>query len=155
MQNKRLGGIEHAAHIGIDDRIPLVSTHTRKHGITGDPGIINQRIDLLARVLQHARATAEYNVYYGRGRDAYDVRGRVAHEVLFNVTNGSYRGPSSQQGFSPFTTWTRGLAWAVLGFAEQLEFVERLGEDEQQNWIFDWEFCPAMIEHVDQTAAGR
>ena len=56
----------------------------------------------------------------------YDVRGRVAHESLFNVANGTYRGPSTQQGYSPFSTWTRGLAWAMLGFAEQLEFIATL-----------------------------
>ena len=58
-----------------------------------------------------------------RGRDTYDVRGRTAHESLFNVANGTYRGPNSQQGYSPFSTWTRGLAWAMTGFAEQLEFL--------------------------------
>jgi hypothetical protein len=83
-------------------------------------------VSLLDRLVQHARATAEYNVYFGRGRDRFDVRGRVAHESLFNVANGTYRGPSTQQGYSPFSTWTRGLAWAVLGFAEQLEFIETL-----------------------------
>lgn len=83
-------------------------------------------VDLLDRLLQHARATAQYSVYYGRGRDAYDVRGRVAHESIFNAANGSYRGPNSQQGFSPFTTWTRGLAWAMLGFAELLEYLATL-----------------------------
>jgi unsaturated chondroitin disaccharide hydrolase len=82
------------------------------------------RVSLLDRLVTHARATARYNVYFGRGRDRYDVRGRTAHESLFNPTNGTYRGPSSQQGYSPFTTWTRGLAWAMLGFAEQIEFVE-------------------------------
>jgi hypothetical protein len=63
-------------------------------------------------------------VYFGKGRDRFDVRGRVAHESLFNVANGTYRGPSTQQGYSPFSTWTRGLAWAMLGFAEQIEFLE-------------------------------
>jgi hypothetical protein len=87
------------------------------------------QVSLLTRLVQHARATAEHSVYYGRGRDAYDVRGRVAHESLFNVANGTYRGPNSQQGYSPFSTWTRGLAWAMLGFAEQLEFVATLPED--------------------------
>ena len=48
----------------------------------------------------------------------------MAHESLFNVANGTYRGPSTQQGYSPFSTWTRGLAWAMLGFAEQIEFLE-------------------------------
>src|SRR5439155_6788498 len=86
-------------------------------------------VSLVERVGQHAHATAEFSVYYGRGRDRFDVRGRVAHESLFNVVNGSYRGPSSQQGYSPFTTWTRGLAWAVLGFAEQLEFLATADAD--------------------------
>jgi unsaturated chondroitin disaccharide hydrolase len=85
-------------------------------------------VNLLERLLQHARATAEFSVYYGRGRDRLDLRGRVAHESLFNVANGSYRGPNTQQGFSPFTTWTRGLAWAMTGFAEQLEFLAALDD---------------------------
>src|SRR5439155_4839308 len=34
------------------------------------------------------------------------------------------RCPNSQQGYSPFSTWTRGLAWAILGYAEQLEFLD-------------------------------
>src|SRR5581483_5777452 len=86
-------------------------------------------INLLERLLQHARTTADFNVYYGRGRDRLDLRGRTAHEAIFNVANGSYRGPNSQQGFSPFTTWTRGLAWAMTGFAEQLEFLAILKDD--------------------------
>jgi unsaturated chondroitin disaccharide hydrolase len=84
---------------------------------------------LLERLVQHAQATATFNVYFGRGRDRFDVRGRVAHESLFNVANGTYRGPSTQQGYSPFTTWTRGLAWAMLGFAEQLEFIETVPDE--------------------------
>ena len=87
-------------------------------------------INLLDRLLQHARATADYSVYFGKGRDAYDVRGRTAHESLFNAANGTYRGPSSQQGYSPFSTWTRGLAWAMLGFAEQLEFLATIDSSE-------------------------
>jgi unsaturated chondroitin disaccharide hydrolase len=83
-------------------------------------------VNLLVRLLQHARATATFSVYYGRDRDAFDVWGRVAHESLFNPANGSYRGPATQQGYSPFSTWTRGLAWALLGFAEQIEFVSTL-----------------------------
>jgi len=85
-------------------------------------------VNLLERLLHHARATARFNVYFGRGRDRYDVRGRTAHESLFNVASGTYRGPSTQQGYSPFSTWTRGLAWAMLGFAEQIEFLATLPE---------------------------
>ena len=87
-------------------------------------------ISLLERLLQHARATAQYAIYYGTGRDTYDLRGRTAHESLFNVANGTYRGPSSQQGYSPFSTWTRGLAWAMLGYAEQIEFLATRRDDE-------------------------
>jgi hypothetical protein len=87
-------------------------------------------VSLLERLIQHASATARYSVYYGKGRDAYDVRGRVAHESLFNAANGTYRGPNSQQGYSAFSTWTRGLAWAMLGFTEQLEFMRILGDDD-------------------------
>ena len=88
------------------------------------------RVNLLTRLIHHALATAQYAVYYGAGRDTYDVRGRVAHESLFNPANGAYRAPNSQQGYSPFSTWTRGLAWAMLGFAEQLEFLATVADDE-------------------------
>lgn len=87
-------------------------------------------VNLLSRLVWHAYSTASFAVYYGKGRDTYDVRGRVAHESLFNPVNGTYRGPSSQQGYSPFSTWTRGLAWAILGFAEQLEFLGTVPPDE-------------------------
>jgi unsaturated chondroitin disaccharide hydrolase len=91
-------------------------------------------ISLLERLIEHARATAKYSVYYGNGRDAYDVRGRVAHESIFNVNDGRYRCPNSQQGYSPFTTWTRGLAWIMCGFAEQLECLRTLDDDELAPW---------------------
>jgi len=83
----------------------------------------DERISLLELLILHAITTAQHSVYYGEGRDLYDVRGRTAHEIIFNPSDGRYRCPNSQQGYSPFTTWTRGLAWAILGFAEQLEFL--------------------------------
>ena len=97
----------------------LVLAHSLGHVLMGEN---DRRISLLDRAVQHIRATLTYNVYYGRGRDAYDLRGRVAHESLFNVKDGNYRCPSTQQGYSPFSTWTRGLAWGLLGCTEQLEF---------------------------------
>jgi unsaturated chondroitin disaccharide hydrolase len=87
------------------------------------------QVNLLSRLVEHARATATYNVFYGRRPGPFDVRGRVAHESLFNAANGTYRGPSTQQGYSPFSTWTRGLAWALLGFAEEIEFLATLPAD--------------------------
>ena len=74
----------------------------------------DSREPLLKRLVAHALTTARYNVYYGKGRDIYDVRGRVAHESIFNVNDGRYRCPSTQQGYAPFTTWMRGLGWAGL-----------------------------------------
>jgi hypothetical protein len=85
-------------------------------------------ISLLGRLLQHAEATARFNVYLGAGRDAYDVRGRVAHESIFNLNDGAFRCPSSQQGYSPFSTWTRGLAWILCGYAEEAEWLAGLPE---------------------------
>jgi len=104
----------------------LALSHQLGHRLSAEQ---DAQISLLERLLQHARATAEFSVYYGRGRDVYDVRGRVAHESMFNAANGSYRGPSTQQGYTPFSTWTRGLAWAMLGFAEQLEFLATQSDD--------------------------
>jgi unsaturated chondroitin disaccharide hydrolase len=101
----------------------LAMSHVLGHRLFDEQ---DSQISLIDRLLQHARATAAYSVYYGSGRDTYDRRGRTAHESLFNVANGTYRGPSSQQGYSPFSTWTRGLAWAMLGFAEQVEFLETI-----------------------------
>jgi hypothetical protein len=90
----------------------------------------DERVSLLGRLVQHLTSTARWNVYYGRGRDHYDVRGRTAHESIFNTTDGTYRCPSTQQGYSPFSTWTRGLAWAMLGFAEELEFLQVLPDED-------------------------
>jgi len=90
----------------------------------------DSKVSLLHRLIRHAECTARTNVYFGKGRDAYDVPGRVAHESIFNIRDGSYRCPSSQQGYSPFTTWTRGHAWILCGYAEQLGFLETLSDEE-------------------------
>lgn len=99
----------------------LAVAHQLGHGLMAEA---DRKISLLQRLIVHAETTARFNVYYGEGRDAYDVRGRVAHESIFNVRDGNYRCPSTQQGYSPFTTWTRGHAWIVCGYAEQLEFLQ-------------------------------
>jgi hypothetical protein len=102
----------------------LALGHMLGHVLMGEN---DRRISLLDRLVRHARTTARFNVYYGEGRDGYDVPGRVVHESIFNVVDGAYRCPSTQQGYSPFTTWTRGLAWILCGYAEQLEFFAALG----------------------------
>src|SRR5437868_9814259 len=105
----------------------LALSHSLGHRLTGEN---DDSISLLERLLRHAETTALFNVYFGKGRDRYDIRGRVAHESIFNLNNSTYRCPSSQQGYSPFTSWTRGLAWIILGYAEQLEFLRTLPEAE-------------------------
>jgi hypothetical protein len=105
----------------------LAFSHRLGHVLMGEN---DQPVSLLERLIEHAAATAEYSVYYEEGRDAYDVRGRTAHESIFNVNDGNFRCPNSQQGYSPFSTWTRGLAWAMVGFAEQLEFLGEVSDDE-------------------------
>ncbi len=88
------------------------------------------KISLLERALQHLRATATWSIFYGEGRDRYDVWGRAAHEIIFNTKDGNYRCPNSQQGYTGFSTWTRGLAWAMCGFSEQLEWLDTRDEME-------------------------
>ncbi|PPK86217.1 hypothetical protein CLV84_3139 [Neolewinella xylanilytica] len=101
----------------------LCVSHELGHSVMGDNDL---NTSLLQRAIEHGKATAKYAIYYGEGRDSYDVWGRTAHESIFNVNDGNYRCPNAQQGFSGFTTWTRGLAWAMLGFPEQLEYLRQL-----------------------------
>ena len=105
----------------------LSLSHSLGHALMGEQ---DEKISLLLRLLQHAETTARYTVYWGEGRDSYDIRGRTSHESIFNPKSGTFRCPSTQQGYSPFTTWTRGLAWAVLGYAEQLSYLDSLAEEE-------------------------
>lgn len=101
----------------------LAMSHRLGHVLFGEH---DRRISLLGRLVDHAHVTAQYGVYYGEGRDYYDTpdqRGHTAHESLFNPHSGEYRCPGTQQGYSPFSTWTRGQAWAMTGYAEQLEFI--------------------------------
>ncbi len=105
----------------------LALAHRLGHSLMAENDL---SVSLLDRLIQHARTTAVRNVYYGEGRDAYDVRGRVVHESIFNPNDGQYRCPSTQQGYSPFSTWTRGLAWIMAGYPEQLEFLQILDDEE-------------------------
>jgi hypothetical protein len=88
----------------------LAVAHKLGHVLTEEN---DRKVSLFDRLKQHAVAVAKYNVR---------PDGQVAHEAIFNTNDGNFRCLNSQQGWSPFTTWTRGLAWAMLGFAEQLEF---------------------------------
>lgn len=109
------------------DTIRTVRILMLSHALGHDLREENDRIiSLLDRGIDHILSTAKYAIYYGEGRDLYDINGRTAHESIFNINDGRYRCPNSQQGYSGFSTWTRGLAWAMLGFAEQLEYLRTL-----------------------------
>jgi unsaturated chondroitin disaccharide hydrolase len=112
----------------------LAVAHQLGHCLMGEQ---DHRFSLLHRGIEHALNTSRFNIYHGNGRDAFDVRGRTAHEIVFNTRSGELRCPNSQQGYSPFSTWTRGLAWAICGFAEQLEFFATLsdGQIEEAVWF--------------------
>ncbi len=107
----------------------LAVSHSLGHVLQGEH---DEVISLLGRLIAHAKSTAAYNIYYGEGRDSYDVRGRTAHEAVFNTNDGQFRCPNSQQGYSPFSTWTRGLSWAMAGYPELLEFLDTVDDRELQ-----------------------
>jgi len=109
----------------------LVLSYRLGHVFQGEGDV---KINMLDRALQHIKATADFSVFYGEGRDSYDIWGRTAHESVFNVKDGNFRCPNSQQGYTGFSTWTRGLAWAMCGFPEELEFLETLEDAELENF---------------------
>jgi hypothetical protein len=86
----------------------------------------DRKADLLKRSILHGLTTNHYIVFHGDSEHTYDVRGRTAHEAIFNRNDGAFRARATQQGYSPFSTWTRGLAWAMLGYAEELEFLKSI-----------------------------
>ena len=105
----------------------LMEAHRLGHVLMGEG---DRAISLLGRAVQHLESTALYSVFYGDGRDSYDEWGRTTHEAIFNTNDGAYRCPNSQQGYSGLTTWTRGQAWAIAGFPEELEVLETLDDAE-------------------------
>ncbi|SMD41561.1 Glycosyl Hydrolase Family 88 [Aquiflexum balticum DSM 16537] len=105
----------------------VILSHMLGHVLQGEN---DKKINLLQRAIQHLLATVKYSIYYGEGRDEYDIPGRTAHEIIFNTNDGNYRCPNSQQGYTGFSTWTRGLAWAICGLGETLEILDKLPEED-------------------------
>jgi unsaturated chondroitin disaccharide hydrolase len=58
--------------------------------------------------IEHCRTTQQYLVR---------ADGGTAHEGIFDVTTGEFQRQSTHQGYAADSTWTRGLAWAIYGFA--------------------------------------
>ncbi len=130
----------------------LAVAHQLGHVLMGEQ---DAKISLLQRLVEHALNTVRYSIYYGEGRDAYDVRGRTAHEAVFNTVSGVFRCPNSQQGYSPFSTWTRGLAWAICGFAEQLEFLRAVSEDEFEDVAAGGRWAKLYRDLIESKRGGR
>ena len=105
----------------------LVVSHQLGHVLQGENDV---KISLIQRAVQHLLSTVRYSVFYGKGRDSYDVPGRTAHEIIFNTNDGNCRCPNSQQGYTGFSTWTRGLAWAICGVGETLEILDQIPEED-------------------------
>lgn len=105
----------------------LTLAHLLGHRLMGEN---DEPISLLGRGIEHLRTTARWSVYYGEGRDIYDVWGRTSHESVFNVNDGRFRTAATQQGYAPWSTWTRGLTWIMSGFSEELELLEALPDGE-------------------------
>lgn len=77
--------------------------------------------ELFRKAVTHARTTEKYLVQK-RGPRLMDNEGAVIHEAIFNPVKGEFRNLSTQQGYSPFTCWARGLAWAMYGFTDTYLF---------------------------------
>ena len=126
----------------------LVASHILGHIFQGEGDV---QISLLERAVQHISATAKYSVFYGEGRDNFDVWGRTAHESIFNTNDGNFRCPNAQQGYTGFSTWTRGLAWAMLGFAEELELFDQIQEKELKGFGGKTEIEKMMLKAAKAT----
>lgn len=79
--------------------------------------------EVLMKAIDHCYTTARYLVR-SDGEGLGEIDGSVAHEAIFNTEplRGEFRCLSTQQGYSPFTCWSRGLAWAIYGFAEAFRY---------------------------------
>ena len=61
----------------------------------------DRRADLLKRVVLHGLATSQFIVFHGDSSHTYDVRGRTAHEAIFNRNDGNFPLPIEPTGIFP------------------------------------------------------
>ena len=106
----------------------LALSHQLGHALMGER---DAKISLLAatRPTRRRRPPATTS---GTARPATFTTSAAAPptRAVFNTNNGDYRCPSTQQGYSAFSTWTRGLAWAMLGYPEELEWLATRSDEE-------------------------
>jgi len=99
----------------------LVVAHQLGHALMGEG---DKPINLLHRAIEHAATTARFNVFFGQAATAM-----MCAAARSRIDLQSQRRPVSaarvrSKAYSPFTTWTRGAAWIICGYAEQLEFLD-------------------------------
>ena len=124
--------------------------------------------ELYRKATTHARTTEKYLVRKSGSR-IMDRDGSVIHEGIFNPVRGEFRNLSTQQGYSPFTCWARGLAWATYGFTDTflftgdrffLETAERCAgfylENTPESGVPYWDYGAPNIpdEPLDSSAAA-
>ena len=57
--------------------------------------------DLLKRSVLHGLTTSQYILFHGDSGHTYDVRGRTAHEAIFNRNDGNFRCRATPAGLLP------------------------------------------------------
>jgi len=127
----------------------LVVSHQLGHLLQAEN---DKRISLIQRAIQHILSTVRFSIFYGKGRDRYDISGRTAHEIIFNTVDGNYRCPNSQQGYTGFSTWTRGLAWAICGLGETLEILDQIPEEDYSDVISKADLVAELSQAAIATA---
>jgi unsaturated chondroitin disaccharide hydrolase len=90
----------------------LLVSHLLGHVFQAEGDVM---INLLERAILHLKATADYSVFYGEGRDRYDLWGRAAHESVFNTKDGNFPLPELAAGLYRFqhldTRLSLGYVW--------------------------------------------
>ena len=100
----------------------LALSHRLGHRLSEEQ---DAQVSLLDRLVQHARATARVQrLLRQRPRHLRRARPRRARERCSTPPTAPIADRTASRATRRSRTWTRGLAWAMLGFAEQLEFLE-------------------------------
>jgi hypothetical protein len=86
------------------------------------------QVSLFERLVHHAKATAGFSVYYGRAGITTTCAG--ARRTKRSSTPSTARSAAQQPaGLLAVQHLDAGLAWAMLGFAEQLEFLATVPDE--------------------------
>ncbi len=84
--------------------------------LTQDPKLSKR---LTKRALSHDNVLATHFIR---------VNGSTVHRGAFNPRTGRFIGAIAGQGLAPHSTWARGQAWAIAGFAQAYAITHRVGQ---------------------------